>query len=444
MRKEKFLDLVCEHLASLGAQKNDILSHRVHIDKYLLNLGIGDDSPELDDESPEAFAAEIYELIKAKPASKEDAYAQEPKEIEEEDIDTAELPEETTIETSVPAAISVSEQIKAEEEYINEEFLNELGDSLTQEVATEDYYDEAEVDATREFNVIDLPIEEYSENEDDYYEEDYFARPIGNTVFFWILAVILSPVWIALGIVSAATVAISFVFLVLFVALYIPILIALIIGGSITALAELIYSIIKLSTGATAIGLFEMGICFIVVALVISLSVLTYRMGTKIAPNALRKFGKFLKKLKIMLKKGNRKFEFYIAKTTKQKPYVLDIFATDSMSLFRANGGYDKGIDMTDITESMLISQLANMGATNFCSEKFEISALNSEFSALKFGYNRTYDADKKDSSDDALCDVFLYFNKFSTDAPPKELYRGNIKYTVICEIPYNLAAYDD
>lgn len=307
MRKEKFLDLVCEHLASLGAQKNDILSHRVHIDKYLLNLGIGDDSPELDDESPEAFAAEIYELIKAKPASKEDAYAQEPKEIEEEDIDTAELPEETTIETSVPAAISVSEQIKAEEEYINEEFLNELGDSLTQEVATEDYYDEAEVDATREFNVIDLPIEEYSENEDDYYEEDYFARPIGNTVFFWILAVILSPVWIALGIVSAATVAISFVFLVLFVALYIPILIALIIGGSITALAELIYSIIKLSTGATAIGLFEMGICFIVVALVISLSVLTYRMGTKIAPNALRKFGKFLKKLKIMLKKGIRR-----------------------------------------------------------------------------------------------------------------------------------------
>ena len=146
----------------------------------------------------------------------------------------------------------------------------------------------------------------------------------------------------------------------------------------------------------------------------------------------------------IMLNKGNRKFEFYIAKTTTQKPFVLDIFATDSMSLFRANGGYDKGIDMTDITESMLISQLANMGATNFCSEKFEISALNSEFSALKFGYNRTYDADKKDSSDDALCDVFLYFNKFSTDAPPKELYRGNIKYTVICEIPYNLAAYDD
>jgi hypothetical protein len=42
------------------------------------------------------------------------------------------------------------------------------------------------------------------------------------------------------------------------------------------------------------------------------------------------------------------------------------------------------------------------------------------------------------------LRDVFLYFNKFSTDEPPKELYRGNIKYTVVCEIPYNLAAYDE
>ena len=143
----------------------------------------------------------------------------------------------------------------------------------------------------------------------------------------------------------------------------------------------------------------------------------------------------------IVLDKGNRKFEFYISKTTEQKPYVSNIFVTDALTLFRANGGYEKGINMTDITESMMISQLANMGVTNFCSEKIDIKAWGFEFSALKFGYNRT---DGATNSPQALRDVFLYFNKFSTDEPPKELYRGNIKYTVVCEIPYNLAAYDE
>lgn len=138
---------------------------------------------------------------------------------------------------------------------------------------------------------------------------------------------------------------------------------------------------------------------------------------------------------------GERKFKFYIAKTEKQKPYVSNVFVTDALTLFRANGGYEKGINMTDITESMMISQLANVGATNFCSEKIDIKAWGFEFSALKFGYNRT---DGATNSPQALRDVFLYFNKFSTDEPPKELYRGNIKYTVVCEIPYNLAAYDE
>ncbi len=143
----------------------------------------------------------------------------------------------------------------------------------------------------------------------------------------------------------------------------------------------------------------------------------------------------------IMLDKGNRKFEFYISKTTKQKPYVSNVFVTDALTLFRANGGYEKGIDMTDITESMMISQLANMGATNFCSEKIDIKAWGFAFSALKFGYNRT---DGATNSPQALRDVFLYFNKFSTDEPPKELYRGNVTYTLICEIPYNLTGYDE
>ena len=140
----------------------------------------------------------------------------------------------------------------------------------------------------------------------------------------------------------------------------------------------------------------------------------------------------------IMLDKGNRKFEFYISKTTKQKPYVSNIFVTDALTLFRANGGYEKGLKINAITETMMISQLANMGVTNFCGETFESRAFDAYLNSLKFGFNRTND------SAIALRDIFLYFNKFSTDEPPKELYRGNIKYTVICEIPYNLTSYDD
>ena len=140
----------------------------------------------------------------------------------------------------------------------------------------------------------------------------------------------------------------------------------------------------------------------------------------------------------IMLEKGNRKFEFYIARTTEQKPYVSNIFAVDALTLFRANGGYEKGLSVSDITEAMMISQLANAGATSFCAEKIDTRAWQSDLNALKFGYNRT------DKSEQALRDVFLYFDQFSTDDPPQELYRGNVTYTVICEIPYNLAGYDE
>lgn len=138
---------------------------------------------------------------------------------------------------------------------------------------------------------------------------------------------------------------------------------------------------------------------------------------------------------------GDYNYKFYIAKSAAQKPYITDIFAIDELTLFRANGGYDSGISQGMITETMMLSYLASQGATNFCGKRIRIEhyvAGASEINSLKFGYLRSDDAAK------ALCDVFLYFNKFSTDEPPKELYRGNIKYTVICEIPYNLTGYNE
>lgn len=144
----------------------------------------------------------------------------------------------------------------------------------------------------------------------------------------------------------------------------------------------------------------------------------------------------------ILHENGERKYKFYMAKTTEPKPYISDIFVADELSLFRANGGYEQGLKPTDVTETLLFSQLASVGATNFCGGRISIEhspdGVNGyEVNALKFGYKRT------DDSTLALRDVFLYFNKFSTDAPPKELYRGTVTYKLICEIPYNMTGYD-
>lgn len=144
----------------------------------------------------------------------------------------------------------------------------------------------------------------------------------------------------------------------------------------------------------------------------------------------------------ILHKDGERKFKLYIAKTETQKPYISNIFAIDTLSIFRASGAYETGLDIVgipnDIGETMLLSQLASQGATNFCGESIPISTESCEINMLEFGYQRTEDPEK------ALRDVFLYFNKFSTDAPPKVLYRGTVTYTMICEIPYNLTGYND
>ena len=139
----------------------------------------------------------------------------------------------------------------------------------------------------------------------------------------------------------------------------------------------------------------------------------------------------------------------YIARATEDKPYISSITAIDVLTIYRALGGYDSGINRNQITDGMLISQLASQGATHFVD--FSVSLHNSAywmsaitgssvqaFNKLKFGYARTSDEDK------ALRDIIFYFNGFSTDAPPREIKRGNVAYQLLCEIPYNLTGYED
>ena len=148
--------------------------------------------------------------------------------------------------------------------------------------------------------------------------------------------------------------------------------------------------------------------------------------------------------------RGDYGFDFYVNQTTEAKPYVSNIYAIDELTLFRAYGGHDKGLSFSDITESMMLTQLAAQGATSFNSHRVSLrqtdvwdsSVLDSydEINALMFGYKRV-SADDKNAK--ALRDIFLYFDGFSNDEPPKELYRGSVKYTLLCEIPYNLTGYD-
>lgn len=152
-----------------------------------------------------------------------------------------------------------------------------------------------------------------------------------------------------------------------------------------------------------------------------------------------------------------REFKFYILRTTDQKKYVSAITAVDELTLFRAYGASDAGLTRDKVTDAMLISQLASQGATNFLGVRIpmrqakvyydpliKVDWMNEAFvsykeiNATKFGYTRTDEASK------ALRDVFFYVSGFSTDAPPKEIYRGKTKYTLICEIPYNLTEYKD
>ena len=141
--------------------------------------------------------------------------------------------------------------------------------------------------------------------------------------------------------------------------------------------------------------------------------------------------------------KTKKEFGFYFANNSKERPYVSAVTAVDKLTLIRNFGGYESGIEYSQITDSMMLSQLASQGATNFSGTHIEFYHANdvhegAGINALKFGYTRSAEPSA------ALRDMFFYFNGFSGDAPPKELYRGNVTYKLICEIPYSLTAYEE
>ena len=463
MKKERFLDLVCDRLRALGVPEAETDKQRLRINSYLDGLGIDDESEELDYENPDEFAEEIFEIIGSRilekvsestvsedideaippessavllgielnnaedlpdvdtvesgglrefsenkeenksiaeeqlpiidlslgeddddvkiftPISSRDAnnksasfdlpiidFSAEsisgsageaemqtaPKLNEENDfiidfapIDngTSQQAEDIIIDSDVASSENLEEkkdddliisfapiekdsksddEIKQNEvaapealgipmanEIPQKDELEAISDSFSEEA--DDYYNEEDIppqEATREYDLQDLISEDienalYADEDDDYFDDDDYVKPLGNPVFFWILTAILSPLWIALGASTFVMIPVCYALLLLFMVIYIPLLIILILGGSVAALAETVYSIIKFVKGEIPVGLFELGLGIFAVALVMCLSVLVYRSGTRFVPRAIKHYWKSVKKFLRKIKK---------------------------------------------------------------------------------------------------------------------------------------------
>ena len=139
-------------------------------------------------------------------------------------------------------------------------------------------------------------------------------------------------------------------------------------------------------------------------------------------------------------------FSIYLKNKVKERPYVSNITAVDFFTLYRSINSKENVVNVTAIPEGMLLTQLANQGATNFCGEDVDTFMYHTVYmnghpvliNKTKFGYTRT------EKGSDALRDVFIYFDGMTNDDPPKELYRGTVKYKLLCQIPYNLTPYDN
>lgn len=145
--------------------------------------------------------------------------------------------------------------------------------------------------------------------------------------------------------------------------------------------------------------------------------------------------------LSVKSNKGTNKFNFYITKNIEEKPYISAITFADKLTLYRGLGGADAGLKRNTITDDMLFAQLAGQGATYFSALTTSMYGCSiqdvTKMNAMKIGYTRTADVDQ------ALTDVFIYFGGFSIDKAPREIYRGEVQYKVLCEIPYNLTGYE-
>ncbi len=230
----------------------------------------------------------------------ENVPANDPTETFDENVYApADLPQESTYEYNDQS------NFDAEPYYPQNEYAEEYG------------YPADNSDGTIEFDVTpikkktELPPTGELEEGEDYFEknddEDY--APSGNPVLFWVLAGLTCFLWIPLLALLALGIAVAFVFLIAFEVVYIPSIIAVIIGGSAVTFAELIYSIIKFAGKNPAVALFELGLGCLVAALTFGLPTLMYYLGVSIFPKCIKNYGKNVGKLFRKLRRLYRKLK---------------------------------------------------------------------------------------------------------------------------------------
>lgn len=388
MKKETFLDLVCGRFYELDLSESDIEKQRRYINKYLSDMGIEEESEELDEEDPIGFADDIYELMRSRglitvrgrdedehvpevaeapqqPEMPEEPFSEPPTPPEQPveqvaepyeeplseptpvyepetnasgqaendvsfydgdftrtnislELPTVDVDASVTDENTATAAFTIPSDDADELPYTDEElerFYEEegLSDENLGEFASEVSGSPNEDGDTIKFDISAVELERIrkasakaqargnDDDEDDYYVET-FPETVGNPVLFYLLAVILSPIWLSLFAVLLAVVGVVYVVLALFKLLYIPMIVAVLVCGSVASVAELFHGVFRVVGGSVYIGLFEAGLGLILAAVTILLVVLIYKAGTGAAPILFKKFGKFIKKRRKKLK----------------------------------------------------------------------------------------------------------------------------------------------
>lgn len=112
-------------------------------------------------------------------------------------------------------------------------------------------------------------------------------------VFFWVITVFTSPLWICCGALIMCVFGIAVAAVCAFMAACICLVCAEAAAGGAVALVGIIYGISRIFTGSPAAGIFEIGLGIAVGGVALALGILTYNFAVVVLPGLLRQLISF-------------------------------------------------------------------------------------------------------------------------------------------------------
>lgn len=112
-------------------------------------------------------------------------------------------------------------------------------------------------------------------------------------VFFWVITVLTSPLWICCGALIMCVFGICVAAVCAFMAACICLVCAEAAAGGAVALVGIIYGISRIFTGSPAAGIFEIGLGIAVGGVALALGILTYNFAVVVLPGLLRQLISF-------------------------------------------------------------------------------------------------------------------------------------------------------